>query len=78
MLLRLSPFFTSWLRPWFWLAEPVLAGAGAAVAAPTVRQRLFETGNFPVGSTPAELKDFVAKEIASWGEVVRASGVRIE
>ena len=50
----------------------------AAVAAPTVRQRLFETGNFPVGSTPAELKDFVAKEIASWGEVVRASGVRIE
>ncbi|WP_439578026.1 Bug family tripartite tricarboxylate transporter substrate binding protein [Elioraea sp.] len=50
----------------------------AAVAEPALRQRLFETGNFPVGSTPAELKDFIAKEIASWGEVVRASGVRIE
>lgn len=50
----------------------------AAVAEPSVRQRLFETGNFPVGSTPAELKAFIAKEIASWGEVVRAAGVRIE
>jgi tripartite-type tricarboxylate transporter receptor subunit TctC len=50
----------------------------AALAEPALRQRLFETGNFPVGSTPAELKDFIAKEIASWGEVVRASGVRIE
>jgi tripartite-type tricarboxylate transporter receptor subunit TctC len=49
-----------------------------AVADPAVRQRLIETGNLPVGSTPAELKDFVAKEIASWGAIVRASGVRIE
>lgn len=60
------------------LADRYAAAVRAAVADPDVRRRLLESGNLPVGSTPAELKDFVAREIASWGAVVRASGVRIE
>jgi tripartite-type tricarboxylate transporter receptor subunit TctC len=50
---------------------------GAAVAEPAVRRRLFETCNVPIGSTPAELQDFIAREIANWDRVVRARGVRM-
>jgi tripartite-type tricarboxylate transporter receptor subunit TctC len=50
---------------------------GAAVAEPAVRRRLFETCNVPIGSTPAKLQDFIAREIANWDRVVRARGVRM-
>lgn len=45
---------------------------------PDVRERLaFETIQ-TVGSTPAELAEFVKREIVKWGAIVRGSGARVD
>ena len=62
---------------------PVIAAANAAfnavLALPEVRGRL-ETaqGAEVVGGPPAAFGDFVAAEIAKWGPVVRAAGIRAD
>jgi len=50
----------------------------AAVADPAVQSRLVAAGGLPVGSTAEEAARFINSEIASWGAVVRAAGVRAE
>ncbi|MEO7725861.1 MAG: tripartite tricarboxylate transporter substrate binding protein [Burkholderiales bacterium] len=45
---------------------------------PDVRERLaFETIS-PVGSTPAELADFLKREIVKWGAIIKDSGARVD
>ena len=43
-----------------------------------VLERFRTDGTIAVGSTPAEFAEFIQKEQARWGEVVRKSGVRVE
>ena len=45
---------------------------------PEVRDRLFDLGLEPVGSTPEELGALVNDNIDKWGKLIRELGVRGE
>jgi tripartite-type tricarboxylate transporter receptor subunit TctC len=45
---------------------------------PAVRTRLVQTGADPVGSTPEQFAAHIQKEIATWRDVIRNSGVALE
>jgi tripartite-type tricarboxylate transporter receptor subunit TctC len=48
------------------------------IAMPDVRQRLTELSVEPVGSSAQEFEATIRSEIAKWGPVARASGVKLE
>jgi tripartite-type tricarboxylate transporter receptor subunit TctC len=48
------------------------------LATQEVKDRLLAQGGFAVGGTPEQLAERVRADIAKWGKVVRAAGVRIE
>jgi tripartite-type tricarboxylate transporter receptor subunit TctC len=50
------------------------AAAHAALANPTVRQRLAEGGSTAAPGTPEQLAAYMAEEIPKWGRLVRISG----
>lgn len=54
------------------------AALRAAVEEPETRRALLEQGGRIVGSTPAEFGAFIRETFDRWGEVVRATGVRME
>ncbi|MFN2644649.1 MAG: tripartite tricarboxylate transporter substrate-binding protein, partial [Burkholderiales bacterium] len=72
---------------WFGLAapagtpEPVIQRLNretlAVLAMPEVREKFASLGMEPLGSTPAEFGAFIRSEIKRLGEVVKASGARI-
>jgi tripartite-type tricarboxylate transporter receptor subunit TctC len=45
---------------------------------PEVRERLLVDGSEAIGSTPQELADHIAGEIARWGKVIKSIGLKIE
>jgi len=49
-----------------------------ATKSPEVLERFRSDGTLAVGSTPAEFAEFIKKEQARWGEVVRKSGVKAD
>ncbi len=49
-----------------------------ALEAPALRQTLESEGIEAIGSTPAEFAAYAQAEIATWGDVIRKSGIRIE
>jgi tripartite-type tricarboxylate transporter receptor subunit TctC len=49
-----------------------------AAHAADVRQRLLEQGAEPVGNTPAEFSRQLRAEVATWAEVVNASGAKAD
>jgi tripartite-type tricarboxylate transporter receptor subunit TctC len=56
-----------------------LAGLIARAAhAPDIRQRLLEQGAEPVGNTPEEFSHMLKNEVATWAEVVKASGAKAD
>jgi tripartite-type tricarboxylate transporter receptor subunit TctC len=48
------------------------------VALPDVRERMFNLGMEVAGSTPEQLAALVTSDIAKWGKVIKASGVRVD
>lgn len=76
------------LSPWF--AAFVPAGTPPAVIEslnramvealrkPAVQKRLAAIGAEPIGSTPAELKQHLAKETDKWGKLIRTRGIRAD
>lgn len=48
------------------------------LAAPESRKRLTDLGFEPVGNTPAQFAAYIKSEIAKWGKVIRAGGIRAE
>jgi tripartite-type tricarboxylate transporter receptor subunit TctC len=52
--------------------------ARAALADPTVRQRLIDGGSTPAPSSPEELGAYMAEEIPKWARLVRISGAKVE
>jgi tripartite-type tricarboxylate transporter receptor subunit TctC len=73
-----------------WVAFLALAGtpreavarvsqeAAKAVNAPDLREKLVQMGIDPVGSTPDQLAQFLADEIAKWAKVINTAGVKAE
>ena len=45
---------------------------------PEMRERLGADGSEPIGSTPKELADHIAAEIARWTKVIKAIGLKVE
>jgi tripartite-type tricarboxylate transporter receptor subunit TctC len=62
--------------------QPILAklreATLQAMAMPDMREKFLQNGAEPIVSTPEELQAKVVADLASWGEVIRTSGARIE
>jgi tripartite-type tricarboxylate transporter receptor subunit TctC len=50
----------------------------AIVNLPDVKKHLLGEGAEPVGNTPEQFGEFIKAEIAKWGKVIRAAGLRAE
>jgi tripartite-type tricarboxylate transporter receptor subunit TctC len=48
------------------------------LSAPETKERLLAQGFEPVGSSPDEFGAYIKSEIAKWGKVIRAAGIRAE
>ena len=85
-LSEVLPGFVS--SPWFGLVAP--PGTPAAIASqlsaaiaetlkqPDVLQRVQSLSLEPVGSTPAQMDEFLKKEREFWGKAIRVSGARVD
>ncbi len=49
-----------------------------AIAQPAIADKMIAQGQTPVGSTPAELADVLARETPIWAELIRQSGAKVE
>jgi tripartite-type tricarboxylate transporter receptor subunit TctC len=58
--------------------EILARAARAALEDAETRRLVTEQGGRVVGGTPAEFAEYIRSTHASWGEVVRATGVRLE
>jgi tripartite-type tricarboxylate transporter receptor subunit TctC len=50
----------------------------AVISEPAVAEKLVAQGQTPVGSTPKELGDMLARETPIWAELIRQSGAKVE
>jgi tripartite-type tricarboxylate transporter receptor subunit TctC len=50
----------------------------AILKLPQVRVHLLIEGAEPVGNTPEQFGEFIKSEIAKWGKVIRAAGIKAE
>ena len=61
--------------------EPVIAklhsAAAEALHSPEVKEKLAAQGVLAVGNSSAEFRSYVESEIARWGAVIKATGIRI-
>ncbi|MCX7200556.1 MAG: tripartite tricarboxylate transporter substrate binding protein [Proteobacteria bacterium] len=48
------------------------------ITVPDVQKRMLEFGFEPAGGTPEQFGDFIRSELAKWGPVVKAAGVRVD
>src|SRR5262245_32634838 len=60
------------------IVERYRADVAAALADPTVRDRIEKLGAMPAGSTPAELAALVVSEMDRWGRVIREANIRMD
>ena len=60
------------------IVEKLNAELAKAARAPDVVSRLSPDGAQPIGSTPAELRQFIVSDIARWRKVVEDAGIRLE
>ena len=62
--------------------QPVVAKLQSEVAGilqqPAIRKRMTELGATPIGSTPAEFREFQLSEMKRWKEVVDSANIRAE
>jgi tripartite-type tricarboxylate transporter receptor subunit TctC len=63
------------------LPEPIATrlsqAVRAAVTDPAFRQQIIAQGADPVGGSPAEFATYWTAELAKWGGLIRARGIRI-
>jgi tripartite-type tricarboxylate transporter receptor subunit TctC len=50
----------------------------SAINAPETKQRLVNEGLDPIGSKPDEFAAYIGAELAKWGKVIRAAGIKPE
>ncbi len=58
--------------------ERVQREVAKVIAMPEIAQRLVQDGLEPVGSTPAQFRDFLAADKKKWGTVIRDAKVTLE
>jgi tripartite-type tricarboxylate transporter receptor subunit TctC len=83
-----GPFADFEVTGWFGLLAPagtppqIVNRLGDALqkafADKAFRQRIYEQGSEPVGSSPDAFKAFIATEYQRWGELIRVAGIKIE
>ena len=54
------------------------AAAVKALATPAVRERFAAFGMQPVGNTPEQFAAFIREDLARWGKVIKAAGIKVE
>ncbi len=63
-------------------AKPVVtklySGTRQALLLPDIKERLAQMGAEGVGNTPEQFSAFIKAEIAKWGKVVKAAGIKVE
>jgi tripartite-type tricarboxylate transporter receptor subunit TctC len=59
------------------IVRKIYADTAAALADPTIKGRLEQLGLFVIGSTPAELGQFLKSEMDKWGPVIKDAGISI-
>jgi tripartite-type tricarboxylate transporter receptor subunit TctC len=74
--------------PWFGVVAPAATPPSVIsklnqeivriIKLPDVEERIASTGAFALGSTPQQLGAFMRAEVAKWGKVIRAIGVRAD
>lgn len=52
--------------------------AAAALSSPDAKERLAQTGNDYLMSTPEEFASFLRDEIAKWAKVIKEAGIRVD
>lgn len=60
------------------LVEQIQRDVVAVLQKPEVRQKLISMGVIPLGSTPDEFSADLRAELVRWGEIVRASGAKLQ
>ena len=60
------------------IIERLHADAVRALSSPDVQERLKNLGADPVGNTPEQYTAFMQNEIAKWGKVIKAAGIKGE
>jgi tripartite-type tricarboxylate transporter receptor subunit TctC len=50
----------------------------AVISQPEIAEKMIAQGQTPVGSTPKELTDVLARETPIWAELIRQSGAKVE
>jgi tripartite-type tricarboxylate transporter receptor subunit TctC len=60
------------------LAKSLSAAAAEAVKQPDVERKLQDLTTDPVGNSPDEAREFLARETKRWGQVVRAANIKLE
>jgi tripartite-type tricarboxylate transporter receptor subunit TctC len=60
------------------IIDRLLAETRAALKSPDVNQNLVSQGAEPGGNSPTEFGAYFRSEIAKWGKVVKAAGVKLE
>jgi tripartite-type tricarboxylate transporter receptor subunit TctC len=62
--------------------KPIVARLNAelvkAINMSDVRKRFIDLGADPIGSTPDELAAYIRNELAKWGKVIKAAGIKPE
>jgi tripartite-type tricarboxylate transporter receptor subunit TctC len=59
------------------IVRKIYADTATALADPTIKGRLEQLGLFVIGSTPAELGQFLKSEMDKWGPVIKDAGISI-
>ena len=59
------------------IVRKIYADTAAALADPTIKGRLEQLGLFVIGSTPAELGQFLKSEMDKWGPLIKDAGISI-
>ena len=60
------------------IVQRLSAQTAAAMRAPEVAGRFSSEGAEPVGSTPEAFAETIARDIAKWAKVIKASGTRVD
>ena len=60
------------------IVDEIYKKIAAIINTPEVRSRLEDMGVQPSAMPPAQFAEFQKKEIAKWGDLIRATGAKVE
>jgi tripartite-type tricarboxylate transporter receptor subunit TctC len=60
------------------IIDRLTAATIPALQSPAIRKQFIDLGSVPVGSTPAEFKQYVHNEVVKWAQVAKAANVKID